>query len=367
MADTDQNNHGSAARQVEPTAAAPKSAAREAVGQARVLGLDALRGLTILLMLLVNNFGSESYTPGLLTHAGWSGGVHLADFVFPWFLFCVGVAIPYSAGSFRNKGLPDWKYDLKALRRTAILMALGVIVSSSEAGKLVFSIGVLHIIGLAYLAGALLYDLPLHRRLFIALLLLVSYWVALTMLRVPGIGTGVVAEGRNIVHHVNRTYLAPIGLEGLPLIVPASALVLIGTWIGDVLRRRDMAPTRVVAWLMIVGLALVVGGELWSFSISINKPLWTPSYVLVAAGTGALLLGALHLILDVKRWRLGSFPFIVFGSNAIAAYVAPIVFKSWVLGPLGVSTGGWLRVLIYMAAWWLALLLMYRKRIFFKV
>ena len=60
----------------------------------RLVSLDAFRGLTVLGMLLVNNISLDEDTPKTLTHAEWSGAVHVADLVFPWFLFAVGVAIP---------------------------------------------------------------------------------------------------------------------------------------------------------------------------------------------------------------------------------------------------------------------------------
>ena len=80
----------STAANVAPTTAAP-------VGQpaaARWLGLDALRGLSMLLMILVNNPGAwgAAYQYAPLRHAEWHGCTP-TDLVFPTFLFCAGVAI----------------------------------------------------------------------------------------------------------------------------------------------------------------------------------------------------------------------------------------------------------------------------------
>lgn len=349
---------------VESAGAPPDQRVQQSV--VRLLALDALRGLAILLMLLVNNFGLRPSTPRHLTHAGWSGGVHLADFVFPWFLFCVGVAIPYSVASFKRRRLPGWIYDVRVLRRTALLFALGLVVVSSEAQDLRFTLGVLQIIALAYAAGALLYELPLHRRLATAFVLLGAYWVMLRYFNVPGAGVGAFAEGRNIVDHLNRTYLADLGLEGLPLVIPTSALVLIGTAVGDLVR-SSLSPNRRLAALVAVGTTLVGLATVWNLSVAFNKPLWTPSYVVLAAGTGTLLLALFHLIIDLKGLRAWAFPLIVFGSNAILAYVLPIVFKSFVLRPMHISTAGWTHVLIFTAAWWLVLYVLYRRRWFLRV
>lgn len=334
----------------------------------RLISLDAFRGLTIFLMLLVNNIGEQSDTPGQLTHAGWQGGVRLADFIFPWFLFCVGMAIPFSVAAF-NKRNPQysWLYDSKVLRRTIVLLALGCLISSSYEGHPVFMLGVLQIIGLAYCVGALLYDLPIHRRLFIAAVFLLTYWFAIKYLPIPGVGTGVFREGHNLIHHLNQKYLAPYGLEGLPLIIPTSALVLIATVIGDLMRHAKLPNKQKLKWLLVSGAVLIVVAGLWNLSISINKPLWTPSYILLTSGTGCIMLALFFWLIDIKRFTQWSFPFIVYGSNAILAYVAPILFKEWVLHNIHLGTAGLLRTLIFAIFWWFIMWLLYRKRWFFKV
>lgn len=359
--------------------------------QTRLLSLDAFRGFTILLMLLVNNIALDTFTPRHFTHAAWNQGLNLADFVAPWFLFCVGVAIPFSAASFKKTGEPIWKYDLKILRRGGLLILLGCLIDSSLYNGPVFCLDVLQLIGLAYIIGALLYDLPLFRRMTIAAFLLLGYWAAIKFLPVPGVGAGVFEETKNFVTHLNRTYLDPVNLAGLPSIIPTAALVLIGSAVGDILRRRDRDPMWTVGWLIIVGAILSIGGLIWNTSLGFNKPLWTPSYILLTAGTGSAILGILYLIIDTHGWKKWSFPLIVFGSNAIVAYVAPILVKVLILQKwqvpvahgktvpllqhfldilvnyLGKIPGGWLYTIAYIAVWWVILWQLYRKKIFLRV
>lgn len=318
-------------------------------------------------MLLVNNFGVGPDTPKFLMHAQWEGGVRLADFVFPWFLYCVGAAIPFSVASAKKRGVPLWRYDLRALRRTIILIALGVLVSSATEHRLDFTLGTLALIGLSYAVGSLLYDLPAHRRVFIALLMLAAYWIVIKFLPNPGVHAGAFDEGRNIIHHINEKYLAPLDLDGLPLVIPTSALVMIGSLISDLVRLPNIDQRKKSACLAICGAGLVFGGYLWSFSIPFNKPLWTSSYVLFAAGTASILLGIFNFSIEVRNWKPWTYPLIVFGSNAIVVYVAPIVFKSLVLHPIHISTGGWLRSLGYAAFWWIILWTLYRKKLYLKV
>lgn len=369
----------------------PKAAPAEQAKPARLLSLDAFRGLTILLMLLVNNVALDVFTPKHLAHAAWNGGVNLADLVAPWFLFCVGVAIPFSAASFARSGKPSWQYDIRILRRGLLLVFLGCLIDSSLYGGPVFCLDVLQLIGLAYVVGALLYDLPLTRRMAIASLLLVGYWAFIKFVPIPGEGAGFFTQDHNLITHINQNYLSAVSLTGLFSIVPASALVMIGCAIGDLLRRRDRGQMWTVAWLLMIGLALTFGGIIWNASLAFNKNLWTPSYILLSAGTGSLVLGLLYLIIDAKRVWKWSYPLVVFGANAILAYVAPILVKVLILqkwhvdvpgdgsvtvlqrfldlckAHFGAVPGGWMYTISYIVVWWLVLLFLYRRKLFLRV
>lgn len=344
----------------------PADNSRAPAKSRRLRSLDAFRGLTIAIMLLVNNIGHNPDTPRQLLHGGWNG-ITLADFVFPWFLFCVGVAIPLSAKAFARKGRPAWKYDVKTLQRAVVLVALGCVLSSVSDGRIEFTLGVLQIIGISFLTSALLYDLPAHRRAFVAGMMLVGYWAAIKYMPVPGLGAHHFAEGKNIIDHVNSEFLSALQLEGLPLVIPTSALILIGTLVGDILTHKDIEQRR-KTWLMAaLGAGLIALAAVWSLSLDFNKPVWTPSYVLMTTGTAVLALSAGYWVMDIKgKWKW-AFPLLVFGSNAILAYAAPILFKILILHKLGIHTGGLHKVSIYLVSWWLVFYALYRKKWFFKV
>ena len=348
----------------------------------RLLSLDAFRGLAVIVMLLVNTFAGVRGTPTQFRHATWAEPIHLADLAFPWFLFCVGIAIPFSASSFKKKHLPSWKYDLKVFRRTLILLALGALLETTgdvdTSGILhslmtglhnveFFSVGVLQTIAIAYAVSALLYDLNIHRRIAIASVTLIVYWAALKYVPIPGVGAGVFKEDENLILHLNRYYLGSVGLWNVTRLVPTTALVLIGTAIGDMLRQRTMSGARKSAWLIISGIVLMALGYIWSLSLPFNKPVWTPSYILLSAGTGAFVLGVLTALMDVLEWKRWGFPLLVFGANAIVAYVAPIVVKTTILSPLGIYILGWKAVLPFVLFWWIVLWLLYRKKWFIRV
>jgi heparan-alpha-glucosaminide N-acetyltransferase len=98
----------------------------------RVASVDALRGLTILLMVFVNDLGPAA--PSWMHHIKPSDadGMTLADLVFPWFLFIVGVSIPLAFERARAIGTPVWKQVGHILTRTAGLLIMGVIVLNNE-------------------------------------------------------------------------------------------------------------------------------------------------------------------------------------------------------------------------------------------
>jgi len=355
------------------------------------MSLDAFRGFAILGMLLVNDKAFGPATPSHLTHAGWSGGIHFADMIFPWFLFIVGVTIPLVAASRRERGLGPMRHFLGLLRRAVILILLGCLVNSSYARRPLFDLGVLQTIGLAYLVGAVLYGAPPKARLGIAAALLVGYWAVIRFVPVPGFGSGVFTRSQNVISYLNGAYLNHYSLGGIMNIAPTAALVLIGTAVGDLLRHGAAAPARKAMLLTAGGICLVLVGWLWNLDLQFNKSLWTPSYIVFAAGWGTLALAVLYLLIDVKGWRAWAFPLVVAGMNAIFIFVVPILVKLHILREwtwrmpdgsssnleqalqnalflhLGRVPGGFVYTFAYILIWWLVLLWMYRRGIFLRV
>jgi len=385
--------------ELSPEPALKEQAAPEKVGPmrpptARLISLDAFRGLTIAGMLLVNNIALDERTPAQLTHAPWNGGIRFADLIFPWFLLIVGVALPFSAASARQKGAGGWHYAARVLGRVLALVFLGCLIDSSLMKQPVFDLNVLQLIGLAYGVGALLYALPVPLRLPVALAMLAAHAAVIRDLPVPGLGRGVFREDANAVWYLNRVYLNQWHLTGLVSVVPTAALVLIGTTIGDALRHRRWKPVEKVVLLLVFSGLLILSGWACHFSLPYNKPVWTASYILWTAGAGGFVLTLLYALVDVPspKWtRWLAFPLVVYGSNAIVAYVGPILIKVYVLRvwtwkmpdgtrqPLeqallhaatahyGPYRGGWVYTLGYLMIVWLALLELRRRKLFLRV
>lgn len=341
-------------------------------------------------MLLVNNIALDKETPGQLMHASWNGGVHLADLVFPWFLLCMGLAVPFSVEGMIARGMSGWARLVRILVRTVVLFFFGCLIVSAEQGTPIFSLDVLQLLALAYCFGSLLYPLRWQSRAAIAALLLAGYGTALTMIPLPPHNAPAFEETKNLVLHVNQHYLARFNLSGLLSVIPTTALVLIGSILTNALRTKDRDDRWKLAALAIGGIALALAGIAWNEFLPYNKTVWTPSYILLSAGLGALLLAALYSIMDIKKGTAWAYPLLVYGSNALAAYVFPVLIKVVVLqklkvnfhdsrytirdawfhlftDPMGRYWGGWAYTISYMLAVWLILWVLYKKKWFLRV
>jgi predicted acyltransferase len=158
--------------------------------------------------------------------------------------------------------------------------------------------------------------------------------------------------------HTGRLYLTTRDPEGLLSTLPAVATTLLGALTGLWMRqthgpRNSPALRRMQIVLAIAGILGVLAGGFWSPWFPINKNLWTSSFVLLTAGWTALALAVLSLLVDRRpepwpRWlRLSTWPWFVFGSNAIAAYVVSIIIVKTCLfikitGPDGLKRTLWL-------------------------
>lgn len=292
-------------------------------------------------MILVNNSGNEHpYWP--LEHAEWNGWTP-TDLIFPFFLFIVGVSLVFSFESRLHRGDSRALLLRHTFRRAIIIFAIGLALNYS----LVLALpsvfpglripGVLQRIGVCYFVAAVLflYAQPRTRALVVAALL-VGYWILMRFVPVPGFGV----PGRdvpflhpdaNLAAYLDRKFLSHLwettrDPEGLLSTLPAIATALLGVFTGEWLRSKRTPQIKAVGMLAfgVVGLIL---GRTWAVWFPLNKKLWTSSYVLFTAGFALVCLALCYWATDIRRWR-GAWtrPFLIFGRNAIAAYVVAWLF-----------------------------------------
>ncbi|RKY47188.1 MAG: DUF5009 domain-containing protein, partial [Candidatus Neomarinimicrobiota bacterium] len=131
----------------------------------RIYSLDVFRGLTIAAMILVNNAGSYDHVYPQLLHAAWHGWT-VTDWIFPFFLFIMGISLVFSFQNRQKKGQSRRQLIWHILRRSAILFALGLFINGFPFGLIPgsgFALetwripGILQRISLCYLFSGLIF------------------------------------------------------------------------------------------------------------------------------------------------------------------------------------------------------------------
>lgn len=306
--------------------------------QGRLMSLDLFRGATIAAMILVNDPGIEDAAFGPLRHSQWNGWTP-TDLVFPFFIFIVGVSLVFSFAARRKRGDSNFKLLRHTIQRGAIIFAIGL---GLNAILLIFlpayyhSVripGVLQRIGVVYLIAAILYlYVGIRGRIVIGVLLLLGYWVLMRFVPVPGYGmpgrdVAFLHPDGNLAAYLDRLlmsghlYEGTRDPEGLLSTLPAIATALAGIFTGEWLRTANR-PKKKALVMFLFGAAGLLLGKLWNPWFPINKKLWTSSYVLFSAGFALVILAICYWVNDVKQ-RRGAWtkPFLIFGMNAITAYV----------------------------------------------
>ena len=360
------------------------------------MSLDALRGFDMFWIIggagvFIAFFSMlgfpESWVAAFMkqfTHVKWEG-FHFYDLIFPLFVFISGVTVPYSVLSRKAKGTPVSKLQLHIVRRSAIIVLIGVSFSlfkfELEAIRLY---QVLWLIGMSYLIGA---SITLHvesskSRLIIIFSVLVAYHLAIFYLPYPGKGEAITPEN-NLAAWLDRD-LIPTDLyrvvydpEGTIRIFSSGMLGALGGLAGQRIKSYKQPEIRCGGELALAGLACLLIGWIWSFSFPIIKDLWSPSFVLWSGGWSLLLLATFYTVLDVWKLRWLGWFFVPIGMNAITIYACQWYFpfadsRDFFFKGLSklfpdesaqqfIHWGG--LVLLQ----WLFLYALYRKRIFIRV
>jgi len=370
----------------------------------RLAALDVFRGITIAAMLLVNNPGSWDHVYPPLDHAPWHGWTP-TDTIFPFFLFIVGVAMTFSFAGQLAKGTGRGRILARAVKRAAILFTLGLLLAAFPYYTLDLAHlripGVLQRIAVCFVgASAIHLFVPRRGQPWVAAALLLGYWAAMMLIPVPGCGAGNLADkGCTLAAYADRAVIGTNHMwasgktwdpEGLLSTIPAIATVLLGIFAGEWLR-GERTPAERTTGLFFAGNALMAGGLAWNAVFPINKNLWTSSYVLFMGGMAMVGLAMCHWLVDVKGRRAWTRPFVVFGTNAIAAFFLSAIFarllnlvkvsggptgtqpvKAWIyehafatwLTPLNASLAF---ALTFVLLWWAIMEIFYRRKLFIKV
>lgn len=348
----------------------------------RLHSLDTFRGITIAGMLLVNIASLAPEIHPWLSHSYWHGCT-LADWVFPCFLFIVGVAMAFSLSKYSQDRKPTRALYWRSLRRAVLLFALGLMINgfwTYEWGKFEIT-GVLQRISLAYLATVLIVlKLPRQAQWGVTALLLIGYWAAYVSFPVP--------EPKYVVDALTHREVGKFGIMSWFGMMNAIAIVLMGyftgAWLYAEVVIKKLCTSCQSMILVLYGISSIVLGQLWSLWLPINKKLWTSSYALFTVGLALLLLAVCYELIEVRKQKSWSYPAQVLGLNSIFVFISSeLVIKLLEKTHLGTSsnapstynwleehlflnwadptTAGSLFALVMLLFWWLLAYCLYRK------
>ncbi|HKA76250.1 MAG TPA: heparan-alpha-glucosaminide N-acetyltransferase domain-containing protein, partial [Pseudolabrys sp.] len=310
----------------------------------RVVAVDALRGFNIFLILgadgaiwtldrMLRDKGPALSAIGnflgtQMSHVEWVG-IRFYDLIFPLFIFVTGVSIALALPRLAERERKMQTYA-RILRRALVLYLLGLIFYGGVGhhwGDVRF-VGILQRIAVCYFFTSILFLNLNQRGLVVALIaLLGGYWAVMTFVPIPGADAVSFEPNANLANWIDLHYL-PGRLwditrdpEGLLSTLPAIGTCLLGALSGLLLKDERLTPTQRSLWLIGGGIIMVAVGYLWDLQFPIVKAIWTSSFVLVAGGYSAILLGTLHQVIDVWGRKAWATIFVWVGANALLLYL----------------------------------------------
>ena len=370
----------------------------------RFIPLDVLRGLTVALMIIVNNPGSWSRIFPPLRHAAWDGCTP-TDLVFPFFLFCVGASMAFSLSGF--DGLSGGAVK-KILKRGVLIFLVGVGLNAfpfypmypdpslsfgenwlAWLGNLrVF--GVLQRIAISYvIASMLVLWLKTPVRTAVAVVLLCGLHVALLLAFAGPEGAftlegcfarrvDVALVGESHVYHGytfadgTRAAFDPEGLLGS---LTGACTALLGFLAGRIAKSGETAYAAVARLAVFSAFSLLLS-QIIGIWVPVNKPLWSASYVFYTAGWAMLVLAVLTYLIDVMNISGPFIPFRAMGMNPLAIFVLSGILAKSIPGVFGwnyttvFGSDEWMSLLyavLFMLLHMAIAMILYKKRIIIKL
>lgn len=395
----------------------------------RFLSVDALRGFDMFWILgadaLVQALAGMTqnapvaFVAGQLEHKDWAGFAFY-DLIFPLFVFIVGVSLVFSLSGLVSREGPSAAVG-RLFRRVVLLFLLGIFYNGGLANSWpdVRLAGVLQRMALTYGAAGLLFIYFRPRTLAIVVaILLAGYWALLTFVPIRDFRldhatlsarlgtakptmtavraafdatsariTGGYEPGLNLTNHLDFQFL-PGSMydhyydpEGYLSTLPAIATCLLGVFAGRLLQRTDLGGSKKVLWLLGAGSLALAAGWAWHQQFPVVKKLWTSSFVLVAGGWSAVLLGCFYYLVDVRQWRGWCQPFVWIGINPITLYLLSSVLNfgevasrlvggsvaAWLNTHVGAGAGGFVNALVGLGLVFLLAGFLHHRKVFIRV
>ena len=361
----------------------------------RLISLDAFRGFTIAAMFVVLNHGinNENVIPSQLLHAKWHGWT-ITDFILPFFIFIVGVAMPFSFHKRLSLGQSFQSQIWHALKRALLILLFGVIIRINSVGYFMFDLwGALQVIAVCYFFAFLTLPLRIRTQAIITGVVLIVYYLLFALITPPTGAANPYVFNNNIGSEfdlwlLGMTHFSNGGYVTIN-IFPAIPNCIMGIMVGKLLRSQTVANKKLII-ILSAGIIGVILGLLIDPIMPINKRLWTSSFALFAGGWACLFFILFYWLIDIQGYKKWVFPFVIYGMNPITIYTFNGLWKPWILNrwSFGTSAGlitlkkavvtsfvSWFGALagsltytaVIVLIYWLICYWMYRKKIFLKL
>jgi len=358
----------------------------------RVTSIDFFRGITMFLLAgeaarLYSQFnkfdsGVMQFLGTQFHHASWHG-LHFWDLIQPFFMFIVGVAIPFAVANRLKKGDSSKKIFLHALKRSFLLLFFGWALYFIGAGKLVFRLqNVLAQLSVTYLVAFLIMNKSLKFQLIFTLVILLLTDLAYRFFPVQGFNNPWVNQ-ENLGAWFNLLLEGGDRADSWATLnfVSTTAHTVWGVLCGKLLI-SDKPAIKKIQILIIAGIsALIIGYSLDLLNVTpIIKKIATSSFVFASGGWTILALCFSYWLIDVKKLFVrGSKMFIIVGMNCIFIYLffeiggagllRKIVasFSNLLFSWGGELTTGIITSLGVWAAMWYMCYWLYKNRMFIKI
>jgi len=357
----------------------------------RILSIDLFRGLTMFLLLgefvnIFNYFTPAIFGEGVITainsqfhHHPWNG-LRFWDLIQPYFMFIVGLSLPFAMKSRIKKGDTLKQISKHTYKRALILILMGWALYCISAGKITFYFqNVLVQIGGAYSIAYLIMHRSLRFQALFSIGLLLLTEVIYRLFSVDGFSEPFVIN-QNFGSWLDTLYggQSDGGWASFNMI-PTAAHTIWGVLIGQYLMSKNSPLTKLTN-MIIIGVVLIVLGYLLGFITPIIKRISTSSFVIVSGGWSILTLAFLYWIVDIKKVNKGWTTFFgVVSMNSIFIYLFAHVggakLIEEVLHPFTYGLFFWAnqisaQIFTSLAVWallWCICYWMYTKKLFIKI
>ena len=351
----------------------------------RLESLDAFRGLTMIL-LVSGGFGLSylkdypfwGFFAQQVTHHPWHG-MYFWDLIQPFFMFIVGVAMPFSFTRRWERGETWGKSLLHVLKRSVILFFLGVMLHCYYSGKPVWELwNVLTQLSFTYVIAFLLMRKSIRTQIIVSFVILFLDFLAYRFIPLPGV-TDPWAKDSNLGAYMDQILMGKINPGGGWVainFIGSTAHTMWGVIAGQVLMSGRPALRKV--WLLAAaGVAGVLLGLALDPVTPIVKRICTASFIIESGGWCLLVLSLFYWLVDVREYRKWATVLVIAGMNPIFLYLFDELLGRWTNNFLAIFTMPFLRYLgdagkvthrniVLLAIWYLAYWL-YKRKIVLRI